>query len=78
VTRPTGATNRSPRRLPTTQEVSARGRAVRRAGTKTELLVADALRQRRYKMLLNVGDLLAAPDAVLPRKKISILVQGCF
>ena len=53
-------------------------RAVRRAGTKAELLVADALRRRRYKVLLNVAELPGSPDVVLPRKKICIFVHGCF
>jgi DNA mismatch endonuclease (patch repair protein) len=53
-------------------------RAVRRAGTKAELLVADALRRRRYKVLLNVAELPGSPDVVLPRKRICIFVHGCF
>lgn len=46
--------------------------------TRPERLVSDLLRQLRYKPQRNRRDLPGVPDFVLPRKRLVILVHGCF
>jgi len=51
---------------------------VRRENTEPELLTGQALRSLGYRYRLHDNDLPGSPDIVLPRRRVAILVHGCF
>jgi DNA mismatch endonuclease (patch repair protein) len=52
--------------------------AVKSVGTTPELAVRDALLQLRYRIREHDATLPGNPDFVLVRKRIAILVHGCY
>lgn len=53
-------------------------RAVKSVGTTPELAVRAALLQLRYRVIEHEAMLPGNPDFVLARKRIAILVHGCY
>lgn len=53
-------------------------RAVRRADTGPELILRKLLHAHGYRFRLHRRDLPGTPDIVLPRRKVTIFVHGCF
>lgn len=51
---------------------------IRATGSRPERAVLAILRSLRFKPQLHRTDLPGVPDLVLHRKKIAILVHGCF
>lgn len=51
---------------------------IRGKDTGPELAVRDVIRRLRYKIDLYRTDLPGKPDIVLPRRRVVILVHGCF
>ena len=51
---------------------------VRNRGTSAERFVRGQVWAAGFRYRLNVRKLPGAPDLVLPRYKIAVLVQGCF
>ena len=63
---------------PRDEGVASRMRQQRSAGTKPELLLAEALRRRGFKVEMHRQDLPGRPDIVLPVRGVVVFVHGCF
>lgn len=63
---------------PTSELRSSIMRAISSTHTKPEETVLSWLRSARFKPLRNVKRLPGSPDFVIPRKRVAILVHGCF
>lgn len=57
---------------------SARMKAVRRSGTKPELVVRRLVTALGYSYRLNVSSLPGSPDLVNRSRRFAIFVHGCF
>ncbi len=53
-------------------------RRIRRRDTKPEILLRSALHRRGYRFRVDVGDLVGRPDIVFPKRRVAVLVHGCF
>jgi DNA mismatch endonuclease, patch repair protein len=62
----------------TSAERSSQMRRIRKRDTGPELRVRRAIHALGLRFRLHRSDLPGSPDVVLPRRRIAILVNGCF
>lgn len=67
-----------PQPAPRDTGVASRMRKQKSKGTLPEILIADALRRRHFRVETNPDDLPGKPDIVLPARGVAVFVHGCF